>query len=151
MSKRKSQGKLKDVLKWKQYIKICGRLYILRIFSSSVYITHYNVMCVYAQSLQWCPTLCDPWTTACQAPLSMGFSRQEHWSGLPYPPPVDLPNPGIEPTTPVSPALQVDSLPAEPQEKPVKVIIDEKKDLRSIMQASILRNNKQGMPWWSNG
>ena len=49
-----------------------------------------------------------PWTMACQAPLSMGFSRQEYWSWLPCPPPEDLPNPGIEP---MSPALQVDSLP----------------------------------------
>ena len=46
-----------------------------------------------------------PWTVACQAPLSMGFSRQEYWSGLPCPPPGDLPNPGIEPTAAVSPAL----------------------------------------------
>ena len=55
------------------------------------------------------------WTVAPQAPLSMGFSRQESWSGLPFPPPGDLPNPGIEP---VSPALQADSLPAEPSGKP---------------------------------
>ena len=47
-----------------------------------------------------------PWTAAHQAPLSMGFSRQEDWSGLPCPPPGDLPDPGIEPR---SPALQVDS------------------------------------------
>ena len=46
-----------------------------------------------------------------QAPLSMGFSRQEYWSGLPFPPPGDLPNPGIEPWCP---ALQADSLPSEP-------------------------------------
>ena len=52
-----------------------------------------------------------PWTAACQAPLSMGFSRQEYWSGLPFPPPGDLPNPGIEPG---SPALQADSLQSEP-------------------------------------
>ena len=52
-----------------------------------------------------------PWTVAHQAPLSMDFSRQEYWSGLPYPPPGDLPNPGIEPG---SPALQADSLPSEP-------------------------------------
>ena len=45
------------------------------------------------------------WTVAHQAPLSMGFSRQEYWSGLPWPPPGDLPNPGIEPTTLISPAL----------------------------------------------
>ena len=46
-----------------------------------------------------------PWTVAHQAPLSMGFSRQEYWSGLPFPPPGDLPNPGIEPRPPASPAL----------------------------------------------
>ena len=57
-----------------------------------------------------CPTLMTLWTVACQAPLSMGFSRQGYWSGLPFPSPGNLPNPGIEPG---SPALQVDSLPAE--------------------------------------
>ena len=45
-----------------------------------------------------------PWTVACQAPLSMGFSRQEYWSGLPCPPPGDLPDPGIEPSSLMSPA-----------------------------------------------
>ena len=53
-----------------------------------------------------CPTLASPWTAARQAPLSMGFSRQEYWSGLPFPSPGDLPNPGIEPG---SLALQADS------------------------------------------
>ena len=51
---------------------------------------------------------------ACEAPLSMGFSRQEYWSGLPCPPPGHLPNPGMEPESPMSPAMQADSLPAEP-------------------------------------
>ena len=46
-----------------------------------------------------------PWTVACQASLSMGFSRQECWSGLPLPPPGDLPNPGIKPVSLMSPAL----------------------------------------------
>ena len=55
-----------------------------------------------------------PWTVAPQAPLSMGFSRQEYWSGLPCPPPGDLPNPGIEPR---SPTLQADSLLSEPPGK----------------------------------
>ena len=41
-----------------------------------------------------------PWTVACQAPLSVGFSRQEYWRGLPFPSPEDLPHPGIEPTSP---------------------------------------------------
>ena len=61
---------------------------------------------------QLCVTL---WTVACQAPLSMGFSRQEYWSGVPCPPPGDLPNPGIEPQ---SPALQADSLPLSHQGSP---------------------------------
>ena len=56
-----------------------------------------------------------PWTVAHQAPLSMGFSRQEFWSGLPLPSPGDLPDPGIESG---SPALQADSLPSEPPGKP---------------------------------
>ena len=55
-----------------------------------------------------------PWTVACQAPLSMGFSRQESWSGLPCPSPGDLPNPGIKSR---SPTLQDDSLPTEPPGK----------------------------------
>ena len=55
-----------------------------------------------------------PWTVACQAPLSMEFSREEYWSGLPFPSPGDLPNPGIEPR---SPALQADSLSIEPAGK----------------------------------
>ena len=56
-----------------------------------------------------------PWTVAPQAPLPMGFSRQEYWSGLPFPSLESLPNPGIEPA---SPALQADSLPAEPPGEP---------------------------------
>ena len=54
-----------------------------------------------------CPTLAISWTVACQAPLSMGISRRESWSGLPFPSPKDLPHPGIKPG---SPALQADSL-----------------------------------------
>ena len=55
-----------------------------------------------------------PWTVAYQAPPSVGFSRQEYWSGLPFPSPGDLPNPGIEPGSPV---LQADALPSEPPRK----------------------------------
>ena len=54
------------------------------------------------------------WTVAHQAPLSMGFSRQEYWSGLPFPSPGDLPNLGIKPR---SPALQADALTSEPPGK----------------------------------
>ena len=62
-------------------------------------------VCVCAKWLQWCPTLCTPWTVALQALLSMGFSRQEYWSGLPFPSPQGLPEPGIEPASLTSPAL----------------------------------------------
>ena len=57
----------------------------------------------------------SPWTVACQAPPSMGFSRQEYWSGVLFPFPGDLPDPGIEPR---SPTLQVDSLLSEPPGNP---------------------------------
>ena len=60
---------------------------------------------------QSCPNLCDPWTVAHKAPLWLEFSRQEYWSGLLWPPPEDLPDPGMEPR---SPALQADSLPFGP-------------------------------------
>ena len=56
---------------------------------------------------QLCPTV-TPWTVAHLAFLSMGFSRQEYWSGLPFPPPGGLPNPRIEPMSPVASALQAD-------------------------------------------
>ena len=58
------------------------------------------------------------WTVARQTPLFMGFSIQEYWSGLPRPPPGDLPDPGIEPK---SPALQADALPSEPPGKSIKM------------------------------
>ena len=70
------------------------------------------VLCLVRQS---CWLFVTPWTVARQAPLSMGFSRQEYWSGLPCPPPGDLPNPAIELR---SSELQADSLPPEPPGKP---------------------------------
>ena len=63
-----------------------------------------------------------PWTVACQAPLSMGFSRQECWSGLPCPSEGDLPDPGIKPMSLVSPALQADSLPSGKQMRPKDIL-----------------------------
>ena len=61
-----------------------------------------------------------PWTVAYQASPSMGFSRQEYWSGLPFPSPGDLPDPGIEPG---SPTLEADTLTSEPPEKICKRLI----------------------------
>jgi len=65
----------------------------------------------YAWPLSHVQLFLTQWTVARQAPLSMGFSRQEYWSGLPCPPPGDLPDPGIKLR---SPTLQADSLPSEP-------------------------------------
>ena len=67
-----------------------------------------------------CLILATSRTVARQAPLSMGFSRQEYWSGLPLPSPRDLPNPGIEPG---SPAMQADPIPSEPPGKLVEMQI----------------------------
>ena len=67
-----------------------------------------------------CLTLKTPWTVACQAPLSMGFSRQEYCSGLPFPSPGDLPYPEVKPG---SPAMQADSLPIKLRGKPMFIII----------------------------
>ena len=63
------------------------------------------------KSLSRVQLFATPWTVAYQAPPSMGFSRQEYWSGLPFPSPGDLPDPGIEPR---SPALEADALTSEP-------------------------------------
>ena len=64
-----------------------------------------------------------PWSVAHQAPLSMGFSRQEYQGGLPLPPPGDLPDPGIRPTTLTSPALAEGSLPLVPPGKPSRLYV----------------------------
>ena len=66
------------------------------------------------KSLSHIQLFVTPWTVAHRAPASMGFFRQEYWSGVPCPPPGDLPNPGIEPR---SPALQADALLPEPSGK----------------------------------
>ena len=76
------------------------------------------------------------WTVAHQAPLSMGFSRQEYWNGLPFSPPGDLSDPGIELR---SPALQADSLPSEPSGNPL------------LPTTSVLREECEYIPPWKRG
>ena len=76
---------------------------------------------------------------ACQAPLSVGFSRQEYWSGLPCPPPGDLSNPEIEPR---SPALQADSLLSEPPGKPMNTGVGSLSLLQGIF---LFQELKQGL------
>ena len=60
---------------------------------------------MHAQSLSRVQLFATLWIVACQAPLSMGLSQQEHWNGLPFPPPGDLPDPEIQPASPVAPEL----------------------------------------------
>ena len=70
---------------------------------------------IYMKSLSRVRLFATLWTVAHQAPQSTGFSRQEYWSGLPFPSPEDLPDPGIEPQ---SPASRADALTSEPRGKP---------------------------------
>ena len=83
------------------------------------------------KTIKWmlCWNLATPRTVACQAPLSMGISRQEYWSGLPFPSLGDFPDSGIEPG---SPALQADSLPTELQGKPPCILPNENNQLQKI-------------------
>ena len=93
------------------HFKIPGRI-ILRILFWIV--SFYRLMLVLRHQL--CRTLCHPMDYS-QAPRSMGFSQQEYWRGLPFPPPRSLPDPGIRPTSPVSPELAGGFFAAEPPGK----------------------------------
>ena len=100
-----------------------------------------------------------PWTVARQAPLSMGFSRKEYWSELPFPPPGDLPDPGIKLTSPMSPALQTNSLPIEPSGK-LYSAVEISNSLRlaqylgegngTPLQYPCLGNPMDGGAWWAS-
>ena len=79
-----------------------------------IHIGNFNFLVSEVKFLSRVQLFATPWTVAHQAPLSMGFSRQEYWSGLPFPSPGDLPDPGIEPR---SPALEADALTSEPPGK----------------------------------
>ena len=74
--------------------------------------------CVCAKSLSHVQLFATPWTVARQVPLCKGFSRQEYWRVLPFSPPGDLLNPGIEPESPAAPALQANYLPLRHQGSP---------------------------------
>ena len=115
---------------WTASLSLLNSLLIFCLFTESIH-RAFSLFLVYASLCFWYMprimyNVCVLVTQSCltlfhlldcavlQAPLSMGFSRQEHWSGLPFPSPGDLPYPGIEPR---SPALQADSLPTDPQGK----------------------------------
>ena len=96
----------------RRFVFLClGFFSVRRVMRSCFYVCVCSVASVVSDSA-------TPGTVARQAPLSMAFSRQENWSGLPFPPPGDLPNSGIEPSSLASAALQADSLPTEPPGKP---------------------------------
>ena len=80
-------------------------------------------VCVCAQLLTHVGLFVTPWTVALQTSLSLKFPRQAYWSGLPFPSPGDLPDPGIESMSPVSPALQADSLPLSHPRSPYYNVI----------------------------
>ena len=82
-------------------------------------------------------SLVTPWTVACQAPLAMGFPRQEYWSELPFPSPGYLPNLGIEPTSLPSLALAGGSLPLVPPGKPTDQHNPEFKNARVLMKGTV--------------
>ena len=88
---------------------------------TSLNLTNYVCCCLVAKS---CLTLATLWIIACQAPLSMGFSRQEYWSGFPFPSLGALPNPGIEPMSLVSPALAGGFFTTEPPGNEVTSVIN---------------------------
>ena len=96
------------------------------------------------------PTLCDLWPVAHQAPLSMGFSSQDYWSGLPFPSPGDLPYPGVELGFP---SLQADSLPSESPGKPSRANMIKRHTLHfrglecKSRKSSDTKNNSQVWPW----
>ena len=89
-------------------------------------------------------TLATPCTVACQTSLSMEFPRPEYWSGLPFPSPVNLPDPGIKPA---SPTLQADSLMLSHQGSPFSSIDKSK----STPELSCYKDREIGLPWWLSG
>ena len=101
---------------WLLYFILAG---VEILFNSSRIRVASLTVCVLSNSVM-SELFATPWTVAHQAPLSLGFSRQECWSELPFPSPEDFPDPWIELR---SPALQADSLPSQPSEKLISVII----------------------------
>ena len=94
---------------------------------------------MHVQSLSGVQLFKTPWAAACQVPLSMGFSTQEYWSRLPFPPPVDFPNPGIKAKSPVSPVLAGRFFITEPPGKPYHVYTAAK-SLQSLQSCPTLGN-----------
>ena len=101
-------------------------------------------MSVYLQLLSPIQSFTTPWTAARQAPLSMGFSRQEYWSGLSFPLPGDLLNPGIEPVSPVFPTLAGEFLTTEPLGRLYTGCYIFQETLQSVLDLSLSDVNLEG-------
>ena len=99
---------------------------------------------VCAQSLSHIQIFVTPQAVACQAPLSMGFSRQEYWSRLPIPTPGDLPNPGIKPVSLASPALVDWFFTTAAPEKP-----EAKSELVQFLARRLSRGKEKRIKGWS--
>ena len=106
------------------------------------YITYNSIkyICVYIVFYFSCVWLCDLMYCSLQSPLSMGFSRQEYWSGLPCPSPGDLPDPEIKPMSPVSPTLQADSLPTAPLGSSYSMYLMRSRARRSGLGIGVMRH-----------
>ena len=113
----KLQVLLKDKLSQK-HLKYTIELWQLRSSAGPVLKDHPVIIVVVVQSLNRAQHFANPWTIACQAPLSMGFPRKEYWSRLPFPFPEDLPDPGIKPHLLCLLYWQAGSLPLVPPGKP---------------------------------
>ena len=100
---------------------LCNNPWVPDRMSEVIYVMYFIQCLVLVQLLSHVQLFVTPWTIACQAPLSLEFSRQEYWSGLLFSSPWDLPNPGIEPG---SPALQADSLPLSQQGSPINYLLE---------------------------
>ena len=103
-------------------------------------IKDYFRCCVHAQKISLVQIFVAPWTVACQSPLPMGFSRQECWYELSFPPPEDLPDQGIKPMSPASPALAGGFFNTELPGKPFLMI------RIPIIGKNILSHHKKSMP-----
>ena len=108
---------------------------LVKVTQKLTWVRENSIYCFWVLIIHFFPSLshvrlfATPWTVAYQALPSMGFSRQEYWSGLPFPSPGDIPNPGIEPG---SPALQTDALPSEPPGKPENTEVGSQSLLQGI-------------------
>ena len=105
------------------------------------------VVCYACSVLQSCLTLCDPMDCSRPGSPSMGFSRQEYWSGLPFPPLGDLPSPGIEPTSPVSPALRGGFFTTATWEGLILWLVKPKTGVKNVPKTKWLKKNSKAVHW----